>query len=532
MICANNSKERVAKDADSVYNPIRLGSNQVLDGHENNPRCPLDQFATRGINADRFHVQLESDLETFNQPVKPMKTNQTRKIGMNSSPPPLTRTACTRSIRAGLICAGIIVSAAHAGEQLLNPSFDLPGGQYWTVPPGAPTSPFATAGQVDLSRTDISSTPPTHLWQTLSIPNVSGVTGTAAVVMQMPAGPPHGYSFEIYLDYLDVSNIPRRMLLLQPDNSKMRPGGTYFSTPLTVPADAKEITRFSIDKVYGGSFLAMDFSLNLNVPSVTVTGPADGTTVPAGTPVALDATVDTAGKTITCVEFYSGTTLIGQAQPSVYGEWSYANDVHLSIMEGWQGEMGFVDYSPPQPEQMFTVFGTHPTPLTFSGTFSQWAEPEPHEGPCNITFSFGSDGTLNAVMTGSAPLGTRTLTGGTPSPDAVHYTLNWPAPPAGSHSITAKACYGTNLSTTSAPVQLTIGTGSLVIPSLEIRKVSATEVELSWPDTGTLWRLESRNSLISGSWSPVLGTPTLTAGRYSHRVSMSGPTCFYHLASP
>jgi hypothetical protein len=284
-----------------------------------------------------------------------------------------------------------------AGDLLANRSFDKAGGANWSHLPSDTWAPFAVPGEVDLHRS-YTGAPVRMLWQDLSIGNVAGATGTASMRLKSTSSwpTPGTVSTKVYLDYLNSSGNPRRVLLLTPDNSSVAapPDGTLFSTNFTLPADAQQVTGFSVDRSGPGMFQAMDFHLNLiaaatvTAPVVTIIAPNEGESFVGGSTIPLMAEVDdSGGAVVTKVEFYDNGTLIGQAQPGVS--------------------------------------------------------------------SLGAGDTLNANITGDTPLGSRNLAGGVRE-SYPGYGLTWANAAIGPHVLTARAYYGTGSHVTSAPVNITV----------------------------------------------------------------------------
>lgn len=352
-----------------------------------------------------------------------------------------------------------------SGDLLANRSFDKAGGANWSSEPSVGWAPFAVSGEVDLHRSYTGS-PVRMLWQNLSISNVAGATGTAGMRLKSTSSWPTAgtISTKVYLDYLDSSGNPQRALLLAPDNSTVAapPDGTPFSTNFTLPANAQQVTGFSVDRCGPGLFQAMDFHLNLvaaapvAAPVVTVTSPAEADTFASGATIPLMAEVDNSGgAVVTGVEFYDNGTLIGQGLLSVFGEWAFPNDTHLSVLGN--GLDGFVDYNPPSAsnEPMYTIFGVFPTPTSCQGVFNHFPATGEVSGNASIGFSLGAGDTLNANITGDSPLGVRNLAGGLRQSFPL-YTLSWANAASGPHALTARVYYGTGSHATSAPVNISV----------------------------------------------------------------------------
>jgi len=187
----------------------------------------------------------------------------------------------------------------------------------------------------------------------------------------------------------------------------------------------------------------------LDLPQVTLTRPLAGASFATGEVIALEATVETFGGSVTSLEFYDGETLIGSGQIGLYGGWSYPDGSHLAVMAGESGTT-IVDYSSPDGMYFFNGQNSPEAPLQFTGTIDSFYG--------GVTFSFGANSTLDAEIYGMALMGSRTLTGGTS--DNPKYTLSWPGASDGTHVLTARAYYGAGDSMSSAPVSISVGGGT------------------------------------------------------------------------
>jgi hypothetical protein len=195
---------------------------------------------------------------------------------------------------------------------------------------------------------------------------------------------------------------------------------------------------------------------------LSVTDPPEAATFASGATIPLAAQVANSGAGVTGVKFYDNDmTLIGDGQISISGGWSFPDGSHVGVMGDPAMGVGGVDYSPPfsSGEQMYMTNGTFTTPLAFSGNFTHFqAEGDPLHGAVSITFSWGANHTLQALISGNSPLGTRTLSGGVC--DNPKYTLSWTNAPAGTHALTVRAYYGTGQYVPSEPVNITVSAAS------------------------------------------------------------------------
>jgi glucose/arabinose dehydrogenase len=78
-----------------------------------------------------------------------------------------------------------------------------------------------------------------------------------------------------------------------------------------------QLPDLSYDRPISGSYLS-PFIATTNTPSVAITSPANNSSFPSGTDITINATATSAGGGITKVEFYYGTTKIGEDASSPY----------------------------------------------------------------------------------------------------------------------------------------------------------------------------------------------------------------------
>lgn len=72
----------------------------------------------------------------------------------------------------------------------------------------------------------------------------------------------------------------------------------------------------------------------------------------------------------------------------------------------------------------------------------------------------------------------------------------------------------------------------LVPPQMQIRQVTGTQVELSWPDSASGYTLEATQTLSPPNWSAVGGGATLVGNRFLFTNTLSGSSLFYRLRNP
>lgn len=198
----------------------------------------------------------------------------------------------------------------------------------------------------------------------------------------------------------------------------------------------------------------------ITAPAVTlpqITSPANGATI---TTASVDIQVSVTGiPDVQSVKIRSNGTVIGTASPTRYfGEWSFPDTSHISIMEGSDGTSVKIDYTPPSSAPMFLIDGILTSSNTATGTFIHW----PGGGVTNTgdvvsTFAFANDGTLTVTFDGDTPLGKRTVNGGISQNTTYHFV--WNHPPGGTQSLTAVATWlntGNEEDLTSAPVSIKV----------------------------------------------------------------------------
>lgn len=176
-------------------------------------------------------------------------------------------------------------------------------------------------------------------------------------------------------------------------------------------------------------------------PAVTVpviTAPNDGAKIIVPH---VDVQVSVSGiQDVQSVQLLDKGTLLGNAAPSsIFGEWSFPDGSHVSIMSG-QDDAVKIDYTPPNAAPMFLIDGAMTGENTMTGTYIHWPGGGiTLEGDVTATFSFTKAGLLKIVINGDAPLGTRTVSGGLSLNE--DYRFAWNNPPEGKHALVARVTY-------------------------------------------------------------------------------------------
>lgn len=190
----------------------------------------------------------------------------------------------------------------------------------------------------------------------------------------------------------------------------------------------------------------------------SITAPADGAKV---TEPYVDVRVSTADlQNVQTVEILADGKSLGHAAPdSFFGEWSFPDGTHISLLAGMDDNVK-IDYTPPNGAAMFLIDGSMTGENTFAGTYIHWPGGGiTLDGDVTATFSFTKLGFLKIVLNGDAPLGTRTISGGVSNNEDFHFA--WNNPPEGKHSLVARIVTLPDsmyppVTTTTATVNLTV----------------------------------------------------------------------------
>ena len=227
--------------------------------------------------------------------------------------------------------------------------------------------------------------------------------------------------------------------LAQQPGARKRPGPLARGWPRTItPTIMKKLIRPALQRVVlltGTLAILATESRAAAYPQIT--SPASGATI---TQTSVDVQVSVAGiDDVQSVKIHSNGTVIGTAEPtSLFGEWSYPDGSHVSVMAGSTSEKVMVDYNPPTGG-MYAMDGTLSADRTFTGTFVHWPSGGGEiTGTATLNFAFDA-GMLNVAISGTTPLGTRNVNGGLSRNETYHFV--WNNPPAGNQSLTAVVTY-------------------------------------------------------------------------------------------
>ena len=256
-------------------------------------------------------------------------------------------------------------------------------------------------------------------------------------------------------------------------------------------------------------------------PSVSLAVPADGAIYTAPASINLSANASDTDGTVSKVEFYRGTTLLGSDTTSPYSyAWNNVVAGSYTLTAKATDNLGAV-----------TTSGAITVTVNAAPTVSLTAPSSAtiYTAPANINLSANAsdgDGTLSKVefYSGSTLLGTST---------SAPYSYAWSNVAAGSYTLTAKATDNLGAVTTASAIAVTVNAGpsvSLAVPADGAIYTAPASINLSAnaSDTdGTVSKVEFYNgstllgttttSPYSFTWSNVPGgTYDLTAKAYDN----------------
>ncbi len=187
-------------------------------------------------------------------------------------------------------------------------------------------------------------------------------------------------------------------------------------------------------------------------PAVSITSPTSGATYPAPATVTIQASASDSDGTVTNVEFYQGTTLLGSDATAPFSyTWNAVPAGTYTLTARATDNLGAATTSAPVT---ITVNSASNQPPAVSITSP--ASGASFTAPATVTITAiasDPDGNVNRVefFQGATLLGTDTA--GSP------YSFTWSGVAAGTYSLTAVATDNQGAATTSAPVLITVSGG-------------------------------------------------------------------------
>jgi len=191
-------------------------------------------------------------------------------------------------------------------------------------------------------------------------------------------------------------------------------------------------------------------------PTVGITSPANGAgfSAPATVAITVSATAGT-GATVSKVEYYNGTTLIGTATASPFNfTWNGVAAGLYSLTAKVTDSLGATAVS--SPVGITVTSSTSPT-VNITSPANGAGFNAPATIAITVTAKAGSGATVSKVAyyNGTTLIGTAT---------ASPYNFSWSAVAAGSYSLTAKVTDSLGATASSSPVGVTVTSGSLPTP--------------------------------------------------------------------
>ena len=184
-------------------------------------------------------------------------------------------------------------------------------------------------------------------------------------------------------------------------------------------------------------------------PSVTLTSPANGAGFTAPATVALAATASDSGGSITKVEFYNGATLLGSDTTSPYTfTWSNVPQGSYTLTARAYDNGGLTTTS----TSVGIAVAAQPTNTPPSVALTSPADGASFRDRSTITLSAAATDTDGTIAKVEFYNGSTRLQTDSQGP----YTYDWRGVRRGTYTLTARAYDSGGLSTTSAPVVITV----------------------------------------------------------------------------
>lgn len=270
-----------------------------------------------------------------------------------------------------------------------------------------------------------------------------------------------------------------------------------------VPSGSYSVTARAYDNRGATANSSVLTLVSNTAPTVSITAPANNSVVTAPATYLLTATATDSDGSISKVEFYNGSTLIGTVTTAPYNySWSGVAAGSYTITARAYDNRGTTTTS----AALTLVSNTLPTVSISAPTNNSVVAPG-----SNVTLTASasdSDGMVSKVefYNGATLLGFATAT---------PYSYSWPAPASGTYSLTAKAYDNRNGTSTSAPISLRVNTlpaVSLTAPANNTVQVAPASFGLSATASdsdGSITKVEFYNG------ATLLGTATTAPYSFS-----------------
>ena len=287
-------------------------------------------------------------------------------------------------------------------------------------------------------------------------------------------------------------------------------------------------TRLDVKFLTSTGLINDQFTINKTVPNqrptVAVSTPVTNTIVDA--PVAIAATAEDADGSVTRVDFYAGTTLIGSSGSRVEGTfqmvWTGAPPgVHTLTAEAWDN-LGTYTVSVPVNITVNAPVNQAPTVTLTSPT-----DGSVYTAPATVTLSgtaADSDGTIASVSIydDSALVGRAAYASGS-------WTFSWP-PLAKAYNLTAVAVDNGGATATTAPIRITVNPEPIPAAPLNLAAAAGdARITLTWTaSSGATSYTVKRAAVSSGPFALVASGVTTTNYINSGLVN---ETTYYYVVS-
>ncbi|HEX7774368.1 MAG TPA: Ig-like domain-containing protein, partial [Pyrinomonadaceae bacterium] len=364
----------------------------------------------------------------------------------------------------------------------------------------------------------------------LTVTDNSGATATASTVATIATSQPapsnlEGLTWcEIHLHWIDNSSDETGFIV-----ERSTDNGATYSTIQTLPPNTRQALSLPRPNHTQGSFIyrvratnAQGVSAPSNTyvaeplcngcscqsgtpsfaPSVTMTAPANGTKVAAGSNVSLIARV-TSTNALSSVKFYQGTTFIGDGTlvnppttpPSYVFNWQNVPAGNYSLTATATETGGLAGTSTPVTLSVIAP----PTVSITNPPNNQRFTP-----PGNITINATASATNATITKVEFFQGTTKIGEDTSAP----YSFNWTGVTSDAYQLTAKATDSNQLSTTSAPVAIIVNS----LPVVTLTSPAANQVfEVPGPITLTADASEKNGAITKVDFyrgPTLIGTAT------------------------
>jgi hypothetical protein len=299
--------------------------------------------------------------------------------------------------------------------------------------------------------------------------------------------------------------------------------GSYSYSWISLAAGTYTVTAVATDSD-GATTTSSAVTFRVNAPpTVSITSPANNAVITYPGTVTLTATANDTDGTISQVQFFNGTTLLGTGTPSVVNSltrvaagirrpdngysysWTglaagtYTVTAVATDSDGATTTSSAVTFRVNAPPTVAITSPANNAVITYPGTVTLTAT------------ASDTDGTISLVQfyNGATLLGTATLSAGS-------YSYSWTSLAADTYTVTAVATDSDGATTTSSPITFRVNAP----PTVAITS-PANNAVITYPGTVTLTATASdTDGTISQvqfyNGATLLGTGTLSAGSYSY----------------